>query len=155
MGQPKFALAAGKLGSKILRPLSGSFGVPATGTRGKQYRLGVEDWDLPAETKPSARRISLRRDQMLRYANYCLWRDGRKTGKDIVQRRQALRVGASPILNQIDGGAPCLGAKRGFDKGLDAVRHWRAPRKRHLTVAGVFTYVKVFLPTPEACFRCH
>ncbi len=93
--------------------------VPAKGTRGKQYCLGVEDWDLTAKTKPPARRITFRRDQMLCHGDYYLGRGGRKTRQDIFQRHWALRVGARPILNQIDGGASCLGAKRGFDIGVD------------------------------------
>jgi hypothetical protein len=60
-------LRPGKSGSKIVRPLSGlSPIVPTKGARGKQNRLGVEDWDFPAKTKPPARAIFLRRDQMLR-----------------------------------------------------------------------------------------
>ncbi|HEV7910385.1 MAG TPA: hypothetical protein VGP28_04705 [Methylocella sp.] len=67
-----------------MRPLPGASSfVPAEGTRGKQYRLGVEDWDFLAKTKPPARRISLGRDQMLRHGNDRLGRGGRKTGKDI------------------------------------------------------------------------
>jgi hypothetical protein len=58
-----------------MRPLSGSSSfVPAEGTRGKQNRLGVEGWNFPAKTKPPARRISLRRDEILRHGNYCLGR---------------------------------------------------------------------------------
>jgi hypothetical protein len=51
-----FGLRAGKSGSKIVRPFSGSSSiVPAKDARGKQNHLGVEDWDFPAKTKPPAR----------------------------------------------------------------------------------------------------
>jgi hypothetical protein len=131
--------------------------VPAKGTRGKQDRLGVEDWDLTAKTKPPARRITFRRDQMLCHGDYCLGRGGRKTRKDIFQRHWALRVGARAILNQIDGGASCLRAKRGFDVGSGgrAVRHGQAPEKARPPMTGMHTYVKVLLPMPKAYFRCH
>jgi hypothetical protein len=68
---------------------------------------------------------------MLRHGNDCLRRGGRKTGNNILQRHRALRVGASPILNQADGGASCLRAKRGFGTGSGrrAVRHGQAPEK--------------------------
>ncbi len=68
---------------------------------------------------------------MLRHGNDRLGRGGRKTGKDIFQRRRARRLGARPVLNQSDGGARGLRAKRGFDIGSGgrAVRHWQAPEK--------------------------
>jgi hypothetical protein len=150
-------LRPGKSGSKFVRPLSNSSAfVPAEGTRGKQNRLGVEDWDFPAKSKPPARRISLRCDQLLRYGNYCFGCAGRKTGKDIFQPHRAFRVGARPLLNQLDGGARRLGAKRGFDIGSGgrAVRHWQAPEKAD-TLEGIYTYVKVILPKPKTYFRCH
>jgi hypothetical protein len=146
-----FGLLPGKSGSKIVRPLSGSLSfVPAKGARGKQNRLGVEDWDFPAKTKPPARGISLRRDQMLRHRNYCLGRGGRQTGKDIFQRHRAFRVGARPLLNLIDGGARCLGAQR----ASTLARAGRL-RKRQTPLTGIYTNVKVLLPISKTYFRCH
>jgi hypothetical protein len=104
--------------------------------------LGVEDWDFPAKTKPPARGISLRRDQMLRHRNYCLGRGGRQTGKDIFQRHRALRVGARPLLNLIDGGARCLGAQRGIDIGAGGRFGIGRLRKRQTPFTGIYTKCK-------------
>jgi hypothetical protein len=149
-----FGLRPGTSGSKIVRPRAGSPSfIPAKGARGKQNRLGVEAWDLPAKTKPPARRISLCRDQTLRHGD--LGCGGRKTGKDIFQRPRALRTGARPLLNQFDGGASCLSAKCPLDKGSGGRFGIGRLRKRPGTVAGTYTYVKVLLPTYKTYFRCH
>jgi hypothetical protein len=40
---------------------------PGQHTREKQNGLGVEDWDFPSKSKPAARRLSCRFDQVFRH----------------------------------------------------------------------------------------
>jgi hypothetical protein len=109
----KVALAARQIGSRILRPPGSSPVVAAEGARGQHHCLGVEDGISPP--KPNHRR-----GVFLFAAIRCLATAIIASGAaaDIFQGRQALREGAGPILDQIDGGAGCLGPKRGFGMGL-------------------------------------
>jgi hypothetical protein len=83
---------------------------PAQSACEKQNGPGVEDWDFPAKSKPPARRLCFRFDQMFCHGSHCVRRRRRKAGENRLQRHRLLRICARPVFYEEDGRALCLGA---------------------------------------------
>jgi hypothetical protein len=110
------------LDSPYLLSVSLLFCPPAACARKKQHGLGVKNRYFPATSKPAARRLPFRLDDLLRHGHHCLRRGCYKAGEDIFQCHRAFRIGPRPVLDEKDGGPGGLRAKRCVGMGMGRLR---------------------------------